>query len=531
MNNLLSLMKITLINNLRLNKVFKKKNILKIILAVLVTIIGVSAILFFVGFQFYFVGLETIDNHGGGVLLSYGFIIISLFLVILVLSQANSYLFKSKDFDFLVSLPIKTNAIIISKITSLLIVTYASMFIIYVPLIVVYALLIETTIMFYIVALIVFILFPLIIVSILSFVSYVFGLLLSKFKYKNFVAIVFPIIFIVVYFLFTTNQTTNPDDPTGMNLFIGISERLKAIYYPAYLSKEALLGNYQSLVLYVVITGLIFSGFVLITSKLYLKINTSLKRLPKKSKFDENIIKVNNSSSLKTLFILEVKKYVSIPTYVVNTLVGKLLMPIMIFSILSQMSGVEIEGNTSELFVYITLGMAVLFITMLATTTSSISLEGKKLWLLKSSPIKTTDIFISKILIDVILSLFFSLISLIIIIIYLKPTVLLIIFFSVVVILVSLINGIAGLLINLKFPRLDWDIPVRVVKQSKSVLIHMLLAFLFDIVSVGLTIFLLSKVIPIATYGLVILYLSVVLFLLILLLNKKGTKWFNKLKA
>lgn len=77
--------------------------------------------------------------------ISLGFILI----IVMTVTVANSYLFRSRDFDLLMSLPVPTSAIVASKIAHMLLLNYLLFFVLYCPTIVVYLVYNEAGLIFY----------------------------------------------------------------------------------------------------------------------------------------------------------------------------------------------------------------------------------------------------------------------------------------------------------------------------------------------------------------------------------------------
>ena len=108
---------------------------------------------------------------------------------------------------------------------------------------------------------------------------------------------------------------------------------------------------------------------------------------------------------------------------------------------------------------------------MMTTTATSISMEGKNWWILKSLPLTTKNILDGKILMNLLLLLPFYLLSELFLIVALKPgagELLWLLLIPAVIILFSCVYGIA---VNLRFPVLVWESEVRIVKQSASAML------------------------------------------------------------
>ena len=111
---------------------------------------------------------------------------------------------------------------------------------------------------------------------------------------------------------------------------------------------------------------------------------------------------------------------------------------------------------------------------MTCTTGSSISLEGKSLWILKSIPASVREIFTAKIMINLLLILVPSLLSLVGFGIAFRFPPLYYLCGVAMIIAGALFISMLGLLINLRFPKLEYDREAVVIKQSLSAFLSMM---------------------------------------------------------
>ena len=115
-----------------------------------------------------------------------------------------------------------------------------------------------------------------------------------------------------------------------------------------------------------------------------------------------------------------------------------------------------------------------LIAAMMPMTSCAISMEGKNWWLMQTLPIENKVIFNSKILTHLSVVLPFYVVSVILSILALKPESLGILWLILIPAAYILFSSVAGIAINLKFPVLDWENETRVVKQSASTMVTML---------------------------------------------------------
>lgn len=541
MSKFIQLTKITLINQLKLNKIFKKKNALLTSLASVVILLVISFIFGYI-LSFYQLIAQAFVNTGQyEIILSLGLLISSAMLVMTSLTRANAFLFRSKDFDLLVSLPIPLKTIVLSKILSFVMVSYVLLFFTLIPSIAIYAFYTNPSVIFYLFAFITFLLFPLLIIAIFSFISYFFATLLSRFKYKNLIAVIaYFVLFIgaMVLSFVTTDQEVNQD------IFMALDERLMYLYFPAYLAKEALIGSSIIFLLFVLISVVPFVIFVLITSKVYVKINTRLVQTAGLKNFDTKNLSTRQTGLLKNLVRNEFKRIFSTPMLVINALAGKIIAPIFLImfyfglsSETGQNMGDVFDGDVMNL---IAIAIVIFSIGITSLSSSSISLEGKQLWILKSSPIKFRTITLSKIALDFIISCIISVITVLIMVVLYQTTMPYAFSVFVTLMLFTIHVSLLGYIINLLLPKFNWELPIKVVKQSASVMVHMIISIA---VSIGMIVIGIQIVIKALDYsykmetasymalGFVFVISCVFILIEVMVLKKFGLKMFKKLKS
>ena len=115
---------------------------------------------------------------------------------------------------------------------------------------------------------------------------------------------------------------------------------------------------------------------------------------------------------------------------------------------------------------------------MMPTTCSSISLEGKQWWIVKSLPIQTKDLFDSKILLNLSLIAPAYVIAELVLIFALKPVALELIWLLFIPVLMICFSSVFGITMNIKFPLFQWENEVAVVKQSASAFFGGIVGFL-----------------------------------------------------
>lgn len=158
-----------------------------------------------------------------------------------------------------------------------------------------------------------------------------------------------------------------------------------------------------------------------------------------------------------------------------------------------------------------------------STTNSSISLEGTRLYQLKSMPIPAFKLFMSKVLFNMLMVVPSSVIVCVVMgLRAFGPAETLV--FVLEIISIGALVSLLGLLVNIKFPMLDYTTPTAVVKQSTAVMIT-----IFGGMGLSVVIFVLSMVMNL---GMTALFFGVILAIdaaLVLYLKKHSERMLSRL--
>ncbi|NCB33161.1 MAG: hypothetical protein EOM64_04670 [Erysipelotrichia bacterium] len=396
------------------------------------------------------------------------------FLLIMGVTVSMGMLFGFKDFDFLSALPISKDQMITSKISTFLIYEYLYAFCFMVPMLICYGIKCSVSVSFYIIAFLGLTVLPLVPIVAACLIGLVIKSLSSRAKHQNYMSTILTFFLLLAVFIvsFSMNSQT---DAQNMQTVVTIGSVMKTVIPTAGWYSEAVLNENWSALLTVFAVSLVsLLLFIKIMSPIILKIgavgnqgyhvsNFKLKRNESKSK-----------SVINALLDKELRSYFGNAAYVGNTLFPSLIMLIGIIyaaftkSILSDFLN---EGLSMDLIAGFLIVATGLMVHSSATTGVTISLEGQKLWILQTLPLKVSDIFKAKLFMSIAVDLIPAVLSLILVQIALQVSPLFIPVGIIYLFLVALFGGLFGLSINLRFPKLDWDREIIVIKQSASSMI------------------------------------------------------------
>ena len=444
--------------------------------------------------------------------------------------KSMTIVFDSKDNDLLLSLPIKNTTILFVRIFKLVLYQYIFNLMYILPAYIVYCFIEKPSISFYPISLIMILLIPLIPTVIACLIGLMAKVLFNKMKKNKIMQTVFSLAFflVILYYSFNNNGMTESIIPT----LIKFHDAIIKYYYPIGLymnliNNATLIGTIKLILVNILPFGL----FIFMLSLYYFKILSRSKNMSITTNNKE--IKIKSQKPVISLAIKEIKKYLFSPVYMMNTLFGLILIIIITFilvikgeeAVLSLFTN-SLKGISSNLLFYF---LIVVFGGFTTISSSSISFEGKTINITKSLPISIKDIFNSKILYCYIIELPFMLISLLIYTIFYKPKLLVFIALLSIILLIIFITAVIGLIINLKYPKLNYTNDTEVVKQSLSVILSLFLGIgviVFSIVLVLLVSMLSSIKTAIFIHLLAMILLSAILYILLI---KKGTKRYKQL--
>ncbi|MDY5993589.1 MAG: hypothetical protein SPJ06_06375 [Bacilli bacterium] len=423
------------------------------------------------------------------------YIMLTMFLAIVTvltffsgIYKSQGILFEAKDNDLLFSLPIKKSYILSIRILKLIIFQYIYNLMFLLPAFVVYIIFEKPGISFYLLSLLMSILLPLIPTVISSILGYLVKMISSRFKSKKIIQTLLSlIIFMAIYFASLNLDSFIKDIATKAQ---GINDFITRIYYPigTYIS---LINDFDiiTLIKLILINIVPMIIFIYIGAKFYFKIIFKSKETAIKSKKITKKDLVKQNSPIRSLTKKELKRYFSSPVYMLNTCFGLII--ILVISIAICIKGDEafkIILKTTEMDINTTISLLfyglILFTgTITSITSSSISLEGKTINITKSLPVKETTILNAKILMCMIIELPFILFADIIYVIVYHPSILSMLSLLITSFSSVILSAVIGLLINLKYPKMNASNDTEVVKQSMSSMLSVFIGMAIFIIS------------------------------------------------
>ncbi len=476
-------------------------------------LIGFSYVMIAVLVGFYSFLLASVFSAMGAMhlLLSIMAMAASVFTLFTTIYKVDGLVFQFRDYDMLMSLPFRTRTVIASRMVILYLMNLVFTALVMVPASIVFCFYVPATPLL-VTGLIVGILtLPLLPISIATLIGTLIAAAAARFERKNIFSMIFTILLMLLIMAASFGMSSFSTSGQQAEIATSIAGVVSKVYPIADWFSLGIVGNVLNLILYLLISILPFALVAWVLSKFYSKLNAWLSSSKKAVAYDRSSLRA--ASATKALLRREWKMYFSMPWYVMNTITGPLLLTIGTVVVL--VGGKAIVGSFAPGLVGESLGaiavvapIGMSFLTSLSCTTApSVSLEGKRLWLLRSLPFSSLNIIATKIKMNLLLVLPVAFIDVTILCIFLQPALPTVLLMYITPAVYSVFFAMFGMYHGLRHVNLNWTSEMVVIKQSAPVMIAVITAMVLTMVPL----FISFALMPFALY--IALALTVILAL------------------
>ncbi len=473
-----TLMKAQLLTSFRFNEMLHEKDKKKHSRSIVYFITMIFLFCMLVGYS-YLIGLGLNLIGMAEAIPSMAFTICCMMSLFFTMLKSVVTLFGFKDYDMLMCLPIKSTVVITSKFLYMYIVNELLTIGIMLPIGTAYAQFAGFHPMDLIIWILGTITAPLIPMTIATMAGAAISAVVSRMKHKNLFSVIFS--FAMIFAIMVFNICLNSSDSDAM-LFLQMKEistmlidKMSSLYPPVRLFQESVTQhNLLPLLVLILISVGWYLIFVNVVAASFNKINTKLKAHNAKTNY--KMQELQTSTPVMALFKKEVARFLSSPGYIVNTTVGTAMA--LIFSVFCVIKGPDsvIQTFAGEDFGGFTQGalcaipfFASALLAMTCTSSVSLSLEGKNLWIIKSLPLEPQTILQSKILFDLSIKLSTSVVCGILLLIAFKPTSFAVaVWYLLTPVAFAVLSSMWGMFLNVKFPNYEWENEMVVIKQGAA---------------------------------------------------------------
>ena len=397
-------------------------------------------------------------------------------MVVFSVFTAKSQLYEAKDNDLLLSMPIPPSAILASRMLLLLGLNLIFGLIIAVPALIMWydcAPFSAKTLVFFI---LVFLALSLFALAVSALFGWLLSLLASKMRRKTLFETILSLAFLAAYLYFYSQLSSIVQNVLMSSM--GLADTLSGITVLRWIGTAAAGDSVVSLLLSAVLLTIPFVIVYAVLSRTFIKTATA-KRGSAKIKYTDKGQRVSSRSS--ALFKREASRFFSSSTCIVNNglgavfvLAGAVFLVIYkedVRQIMAMLAGYE------ELAMCLVAVFGAAMAGIALPTSSSVSLEGKSLWLIRSMPVSTDEVLGTKLRFSLVIYIPPLVILIASAVYVLRPGALLTLAAAVFSLLLLLVMAQMGLIANIRHPNLNWTTESQAVKSGAAVLISMLLDY------------------------------------------------------
>lgn len=397
-------------------------------------------------------------------------------MVVFSVFTAKSQLYEAKDNDLLLSMPVPPSAILASRMLLLMGLNLLFGLIVAVPAVIVWYDCAPFSAKAVLCFALVFLALSLFALAISALFGWLLSLLASKMRRKTLFETVLSLAFLGAYFYFYSKLGTIVKNILLSSM--GLADTLGGVAVLRWIGSAAAGESAGYLLLSAVLLTIPFIIVYAVLSRTFIKTATA-KRGSAKVKYVDKGQRVSSRSA--ALLRREAARFFSSSTCIVNNGLGA------VFILAGAVLLVVYKGELRQLMTifaeYEEIAMCVVavFGAMMAgvalPTSSSISLEGKSLWIIRSMPASTAEVLGTKLRFSLIVYVPPLLLLMAAAMYVLRPEALLALTATAFSLLLLLVMAQMGLIANIRHPNLNWVTESQAVKSGAAVMISMLLDY------------------------------------------------------
>lgn len=385
--------------------------------------------------------------------------------------RSGNVLFVSTDYDLLMSMPIKSRTIILSKLISLYVSDLACALIIMLPCLFVWWKVTSPTLLSLLLSVLCLPFLPIIPLMLATLVGTIVTFLSGRSRHKTLVGVVANLI--LVFGIFYAVQLVGTSASAGADIagyMMTFRNQLFSQYPPARLFFEATQGSVTSFLLLAAISVVASIAFTLLTAAVFKALHSKLSNITMKASKAKLVYSENGTFS--ALFKKEMRRFFASTTYVVNSGIGSIIGIVAVVYIVffgkEYVTQVMAVPEMSKMLIALMPLFSAALAAVSCTTPSSVSIEGNSLWVVKHLPVSAYSVFMAKIMLNLLITVPTSLLISITGIVLLKASGIYLVLILVFPVIICVFMAYIGLLLNLSFPNFTWTNETKVIKQSAS---------------------------------------------------------------
>jgi len=383
-------------------------------------------------------------------------------------------LYKASDNEFLLSLPIPPSTILLVRMVAVSVPALVYVGLAWIPGCLCFALTKGFFPLAVVTQFVLWIMLTLLVTVLSCFLGWVVALIAARLKNKSIITVLVSVLGIGLYYVvyFRLNRILNSLVENAE--VIGATIRSKI--FPLYALGFGGTGDVLYTLAFSAITLVLFAVCCLILFRTFTGIVTMNKGSVKK---EYQAKAIGDRSVESALFHRELSHFLASPTYMLNSGLGVLIMPILaIAALIKAPALLEAAAGLETVFPAVwnmlplaSLALILMIVSMDGVSASSVSLEGKNLWVIRSLPVDTERVLLAKAKLHIAVNAVPAAVSVLLIGIACRMNVIDVVLSVLATVAYVFFCAYYYLALNLKMPMLDWTNEAIPVKSSAPVAI------------------------------------------------------------
>lgn len=440
---------------------------------------------------------EALSAEGMAVAILPMYVLIATIIILMEgVYKSGDLLFKPRDNDMLLAMPIKKSAIVATRVIKFYLFELLYCLIFLLPAIIAYAITVPVGVSYWVVAITMLLMVPVIPIAVSCVIGLITTAISARFKHKTFLQVLLSFVILFGFAIFILIINTSSD--INSRSVAMISEKIGHFYYPAATFVDLALDfNIWQYLLFVAINLAIIAVAILLIAKFYFRVITRMN-VVKTGAAKESKYKTVKHGQTFAMVKKELTKYFHTPVLLTNTAMGLVLFIVadvalclkyddFVASLMSSVENFPLSAEEIHSFLpSVAFAMIAFASLMTFITATMISLERKVFNLLKSLPISGKKIIMSKVLTAMLLIVPVTLIGTLVMIFRFDLGITNGLLLLIAVIALPLVTELIGILIDLKYARFDAETDAVVVKQSAGVMVATFLGLGMVLVTISM---------------------------------------------
>ena len=405
------------------------------------------------------------------------FFIASIVILVFTIMQSGDTLYQLGTFEMLLSLPVSQGAVVASRFLYMYVTNFIWGAVIMTPAMIVYCVAKMPGVLFYLDCMIGIIIMPFIPMVIGSLAGALAKSKTARMRHGKVASAVMNILFVIpaVVLWMVFNRMMGQGNGGAVRHVAELIDIWSGRLYPfaLWFGKSTDGGDPLYMLLTVAVSAAAFYVMIQVLQKNYLQICMAVNGNSARKNY--KMEKLDQSSVMKSLVTREWRHYISSSAYISGTLMLYVMTVVLAVALL--LLGTKTVENFTGLYAIDVVFPFVVAFFMSTTplTMATFSMEGRQWWILQSLPLKSRDIINSKLIISVLVIAPFYMAVMVIGGIAIRPGMA----DGAAGILVSsayiLFNTVLALVVNIRYPKMDWEDENKAMRNNTSTMILMLL--------------------------------------------------------